>query len=78
MFRIGAVVSAVDPHLETLPRQLPGVELVANHDVKFGDYDAVLVLTDHDAIDYEAARNDAKCILDTRHRVPAGDNVEHL
>ena len=78
LLELGAVVSAVDPHLETLPRQLPGVELVANHDVKFGDYDAVLVLTDHDAIDYEAARNDAKCILDTRHRVPAGDNVEHL
>jgi nucleotide sugar dehydrogenase len=78
LLELGAVVSAVDPHLETLPRQLPDVELVPNTDVRFGDYDAVLVLTDHDAIDYEAARAQATCILDTRHRVPAADNVEHL
>jgi nucleotide sugar dehydrogenase len=78
LLELGAVVSAVDPHLESLPRQLPGVELVPNERVNFADYDAVLVLTDHDAIDYEVARRDAKCILDTRHRVPAGDNVEHL
>jgi UDP-N-acetyl-D-glucosamine dehydrogenase len=78
LLELGAVVSAIDPHLESLPRQLPGVELVPNDAVNFADYDAVLVLTDHDAIDYDAARRDAKCILDTRHRVPAGDNVEHL
>jgi UDP-N-acetyl-D-mannosaminuronic acid dehydrogenase/UDP-N-acetyl-D-glucosamine dehydrogenase len=75
---LGADVTAIDPHLAELPRQLTKVELIAHTEVNFSSYDAVVVLTDHDAIDYGAVRDDAVLVLDTRHRLEAGDHVEFL
>ena len=40
--------------------------------------DAVVLLTDHDAFDYEMIADAAKVVLDTRHRLRAGDYVEYL
>ncbi len=39
--------------------------------------DLVIVLTDHDDVDYEMVVAEATAVLDTRHRVE-GSNVEHL
>jgi UDP-N-acetyl-D-glucosamine dehydrogenase len=39
--------------------------------------DAVVIITDHDAFDYELVRTHARYVLDTRHRVD-GPTVEHL
>jgi UDP-N-acetyl-D-glucosamine dehydrogenase len=75
---LGADVTALDPHLGELPRQLTKVELLDGRDVDYSSYDAVVVLTDHDAIDYDALRNEAVLVLDTRHRLEAADHVEFL
>jgi UDP-N-acetyl-D-glucosamine dehydrogenase len=39
--------------------------------------DAVVLVTDHDAFDYEMVQRHARLILDTRHRL-AGPDVEQL
>lgn len=39
--------------------------------------DLVVVLTDHDGLDYDMVVAEARALLDTRHRL-RGDNVEHL
>jgi UDP-N-acetyl-D-glucosamine dehydrogenase len=39
--------------------------------------DLVVVLTDHDDVDYEMVATHAKCVLDTRHRC-RGESVEYL
>jgi UDP-N-acetyl-D-glucosamine dehydrogenase len=39
--------------------------------------DLVIVLTDHDDVDYDLVVREAKSVLDTRHRL-RGSNVEHL
>ena len=35
-------------------------------DVCFGDYDAVVIVTDHSDVDYERMLREAKTIVDTR------------
>jgi UDP-N-acetyl-D-glucosamine dehydrogenase len=75
---LGAVVSAIDPYLHAVPRQLPNVHLIEDGATDFGSFDAVVVLTDHDVIDYTALREQASLVFDTRHRVEPGDNVEFL
>ncbi len=40
--------------------------------------DLVLILTDHDDVDYAEIRGNSKLIFDTRHCVAVGDNVEYL
>jgi UDP-N-acetyl-D-mannosaminuronate dehydrogenase len=39
--------------------------------------DLVILLTDHDDVDYEMVVREATAVLDTRHRVE-GPNVEYL
>ena len=75
---LGANVVAVDPHIDLVPRQLPSIELRDGRDCDFSGFDAVLVLTDHDQIDYSALSEQASIILDTRHRMSPSDNVEFL
>jgi UDP-N-acetyl-D-glucosamine dehydrogenase len=75
---LGAVVTAIDPHLEGLPGHLTDVELISSAAADFASFDAVVVLTDHDRIDYDALGREASCILDTRHRLAPGVNVEYL
>jgi len=75
---LGAAVTALDPHLEAAPRQLVGVDLVNDRSTDFSAYDAVVVLTDHDLVDYERLAREAVLVLDTRHRLPAAANVEFL
>ena len=75
---LGAVIDAVDPYLSTAPRGLESVTLRDHETVAYGDYDAVVVLTDHDDLDYERLVDSARYVLDTRHRLAAADNVEFL
>jgi len=75
---LGASVTVVDPHLEALPLQLTNVELLNGRDAAFAGYDATVVLTDHDEIDYRALSDQAEFVLDTRHRLEAADHVEYL
>jgi UDP-N-acetyl-D-glucosamine dehydrogenase len=72
----GADVRAVDPHVPVrwIDPPVPRVELTPD---ELTAADAVVLITDHDAFDYEAVLRHARYVLDTRHRL-AGGRVEHL
>jgi UDP-N-acetyl-D-glucosamine dehydrogenase len=72
----GANVYAVDPHV---PRsQIPtGVTMVDCTLQELEAADAVVLLTDHDAFDYDEIQASARYVLDTRHRL-GGPPAEFL
>jgi len=73
---LGATLRAVDPFVDA--GQTPaGVELVQLSAEDVAAADAVILLVDHDGIDYDLVSAHATYILDCRHRL-GGDNVEHL
>lgn len=67
----GAILSYSDPHVPTFPSKrnhcfdLTHTELDAK---SIGDYDAVLLVTDHDKFDYDLIKKHARLIIDTRGR----------
>jgi len=76
LFGLGADVRAVDPHV----RQQVGSEWmrrVALSEEEVAQVDAVVLLTDHTAFDYDMVTAKASYILDTRRRLD-GENTEHL
>lgn len=77
LLNFGAEVRAADPHVldgHVDPR-VARVELTTE---ELAAAEAVVLLTDHDLFDYEAVLNTARYVLDTRRRLPAAANVEHL
>jgi UDP-N-acetyl-D-glucosamine dehydrogenase len=75
---LGAVLEVIDPFLEQTPRGLSGVSLVQAADIAEGKYDAAVILTDHDEIDYAKIVANVSYIFDSRHRLAAASNVEFL
>jgi UDP-N-acetyl-D-glucosamine dehydrogenase len=75
---LGAELDVIDPFLEQVPHQLAGVSLVKDLDVFEGKYDAAVILTDHDVIDYKKIVSCVPYIFDSRHRIDAISNVEYL
>ncbi len=81
MVRMGADVHYVDSHIPDL-EYLGNPSLGSLTRVDLDEYalagaDAVVVLTDHDDVDYELVASRARYVLDTRHRC-RGDVVEYL
>ena len=73
---MGADVAVSDPHLED--RFVPSdVERVDCTPDELAAADAVVLLVDHDAFDYDAVTS-ASYVFDCRHRVAPGPNVEYL
>ncbi|MDE3087629.1 MAG: nucleotide sugar dehydrogenase, partial [Acidobacteriota bacterium] len=72
--QLGAEVRVADPHVA--PRDVPCVPVPLSAG-ELAAADAVVLVTDHDAFDYELVRRCASYVLDTRNRM-AGDNVERL
>lgn len=65
----GAAFDYHDPHVPVLPPsrehpELTGIESVSLDQV--ADYDAVLISTDHDKVDYDALVGAAQLVIDTR------------
>jgi UDP-N-acetyl-D-mannosaminuronate dehydrogenase len=81
LVRLGAEVRYVDDHVPELDRTGPhaaaGLQRVALSEEELVAANAVVVLTDHDDVDYEFVAQHSKYILDTRHRC-RGDVVEYL
>jgi UDP-N-acetyl-D-glucosamine dehydrogenase len=74
---MGAQVRAVDPHVVE-PTVVDGmVARVELTDAELASSDAVVLLTDHDAFDYDEIVRHARYFFDCRHRM-AGANVEAL
>jgi len=65
----GAIISYSDPHVPVFPKMrkhqfnLKSVHLTAD---TIGNYDFVLLATNHDAFDYDLIKKHAKLIIDTR------------
>ena len=67
----GARISFYDPHVPSLRfngRSLRGLDDLDNDQVSCAD--AVVVLTDHDAIDFELILSAAQLVVDTRNVYP--------
>ena len=62
------------PTLDGRPVAFPLVELTAD---ELAAADAVVLVTDHDAFDYDLVRAHARYVLDTRNRLD-GPTVERL
>ncbi len=66
----GAAVDYHDPHVPALPAAechgMPAMQSVPLDPERISGYDAVLIVTDHDAVDYAAVVRHAKLIVDTR------------
>ncbi|MBG6146993.1 UDP-N-acetyl-D-glucosamine dehydrogenase [Labrenzia sp. EL_142] len=74
MLKSGAEVDFLDPHIDRIPAMrefahLLGRESVSSVEVGDADYDAILISTDHDAIDYEALIRLNVPIVDTRNAI---------
>ena len=74
----GAHVDYCDPYCLKVhkTREYPeycGRESVSADHV--AEYDAVLIATAHDCLDYQQIKRDARLVIDTRHAVPSGENV---
>ena len=70
----GAQVAFHDPHVAEVPRmreypQFLGKASVPFEDIHTADYDAVLISTDHDAVDYAALSALGLPIVDTRNAI---------
>lgn len=76
LLRLGADVRVHDSHVGPHPidDQAPRVTLTA---AELAAFDAVVLLTDHDDVDYQLVMTHAAFVFDTRHRL-TGANVEHL
>ena len=60
-----------DPHVNEIPATREHIALKGRNSVELtetalNDFDAVLIATDHDAVDYQAIANWAPLIVDTR------------
>lgn len=73
---LGADVAAADPHVREPEGSGPVRRVEATPD-EIAQADLVVLLTDHDAFDYEATPAQAQAVLDTRNRM-SGSTVERL
>ena len=73
---LGAHVSAIDAHVpeEHLAGQVKRIQLTAE---TAREADSVVLLTDHDDLDYQIVQREARWVLDCRNRL-SGPNIELL
>ena len=79
----GAAVDYHDPHVPMLPAAerhgISAMRSVPLDPERISGYDAVLIVTDHDAVDYAAVVRHAKLVVDTRNichkRGLVGDSI---
>jgi UDP-N-acetyl-D-glucosamine dehydrogenase len=65
----GADVAYHDPYVSEVPRTREYGHLMGRKSValdQLGDFDAVVIATDHDSFDYQAIADDAPLVVDTR------------
>ncbi|MEL0105650.1 MAG: nucleotide sugar dehydrogenase [Rhodospirillales bacterium] len=75
----GAAVDFYDPYIATIPKTrehdaLSGRQSIAWQPEAFGQYDAALICTDHDCINYEELFTHSSLIIDTRNATKSIEN----
>lgn len=78
LLALGANVSAYDTHVEIYELDDDIVRLDTLTDGDLGKADAVILVTDHDDVDYQRVVGHSQYVLDTRRRLPDREPVEHL
>ena len=82
--REGAKTEFFDPHVAAIPNTRDHPALAGRPSIKWDEgalrsYDAVLIATDHDGVDYAALAKHAKLVVDTRNACAragvSGDNI---
>ena len=80
----GAKVDYYDPYIPVVPMTREHADLAGRRSIEWDEnviaaYDAVLIATDHDNVDYVALAKNAKVVLDTRNACgrhgASGDNI---
>lgn len=74
----GAEVSYSDPHVPVFPETREhhfDLSSVLLTDANVGDFDCILLATDHDRFDYDMLARKAALVVDSRGRLPASTNV---
>ncbi|MGC6534309.1 MAG: nucleotide sugar dehydrogenase [Parvibaculales bacterium] len=72
----GAKVSYHDPHVPTIPMTREHAKFAGRHSVDIDEAamaDAVLIVTDHDAVDYQSLADTSDLIIDTRNAMAGID-----
>ena len=77
LLNLGGDVRAADPHVVENSAASRVARVDATPD-ELGGADAVILLTDHDEFDYDAVARHCRLVLDTRHRLRPGPQVEYL
>ena len=77
----GALLDVLDPFLNEIPKtrkypEFEGWKTVDLADVDIAKYDAVIIVTDHDSIDYERIAKQASLIIDTRNVMKFADDTK--
>ncbi|MBC8270274.1 MAG: nucleotide sugar dehydrogenase, partial [Rhodospirillaceae bacterium] len=67
----GATTAFYDPHVQKIPTTREHMELAGRSSIEwtpeaFGDYDAALIVTDHDGVDYEVLTQKSLLVIDSR------------
>jgi UDP-N-acetyl-D-glucosamine dehydrogenase len=67
----GTAVDYYDPYVPAIPKtrahpDLAGMRSIAINPTIVASYDAILIVTDHSAIDWQSLVNAAQLVLDTR------------
>ena len=74
---LGAEVRAADPHL-SMQQFPPSCSPAECNKTELAATDLAIVVTDHDAFDWDLLAGGHTPVFDTRHRLPVLDHVEHL
>ncbi len=67
----GAYTAFYDPHVKEIPKTRKHMHLAGRQSIKwdatcFADYDAVLIVTDHDGVNYAELVKNSRLVVDTR------------
>ncbi|HYC02307.1 MAG TPA: nucleotide sugar dehydrogenase [Azospirillaceae bacterium] len=78
----GALVGYHDPHVPVIPVTRAHPNLAGRRSVdlepdKVAAYDALIVVTDHDAVRWDTIAANARLVVDSRHRLPKAATVTH-
>ena len=75
---MGADVHVYDAHVERYELDDTLTRLTSLDQAALAAADAVVLVTDHDDVDYQWVADSAAYVFDTRRRVPDGESVERL
>lgn len=79
LLELGAIVEYHDQHIPVMPKMrhfdLPDMESVPLNAVLLIEYDAVIIATDHDEVDYELIGEYSELVVDTRDVMEPSENV---